>query len=273
MTKLYGVIGDPIVQSLSPLIHRGWMRDLALEADYRAFLVPTGEAIPSLIALGREGVRGLNVTMPHKGAVLAACTQMSKLVAMLGAANTLTRTADGTWKADNTDRDGFLQDYTEFVGGGFDGARILILGAGGAAKAVVHALHHAGADLAIANRTQARAEDMCTQFALPQKRALGLDRLSDAMEFAEGVINCISLKEAGGALDLPEGDGRPFYDLSYGAETQAVLAMAGERGWVTRDGIGMLVGQAALSFEIWHGIAPNREAAMRRCRNAIEAGR
>ncbi|MEL6567068.1 MAG: shikimate dehydrogenase [Pseudomonadota bacterium] len=271
MTKQYGVIGDPIAHSLSPLIHRGWMRDLALDADYHGFHIRDGEAIDGLITLGRQGVRGLNVTMPHKAAVLPACTEMSKLVAMLGAANTLTRTADGTWRADNTDRDGFLQDYSEFVGSGFEGARVLILGAGGAAKAVVHALHHAGADLVIANRTRARAEDMCVQFALPTKRAIGLDQLPDAMGFAEGVINCISLKQAGDALDLPDGDGRPFYDLSYGADTDAVLSMAGQRGWVTRDGIGMLVGQAALSFEIWHGILPNRQIAIDRCRNALEA--
>lgn len=269
MTKLYGVIGDPIAQSLSPLIHRGWMRDLAMDADYRAFHVQSGDVAPALIGLGRDGVRGLNVTMPHKSAVLSLCTQMSKLVAMLGAANTLSRTTDGTWKADNTDRDGFLQDFTAFVGGGFEGARILILGAGGAARAVVHALHHSGADLAIANRTQSRAEDMCVQFALPTKRALGLDKLDDALQFAEGVINCISLKEAGGALDLPDGEGRPFYDLSYGPETERLLAQARERGWIPRDGIGMLVSQAALSFEIWHGIAPNREAAIQRCREAL----
>ncbi|MEM9740301.1 MAG: shikimate dehydrogenase [Pseudomonadota bacterium] len=271
MTKLYGVIGDPIAQSLSPLIHRGWMRDLALDADYRAFQIPTGQAISGLTALEREGVRGLNVTMPHKGAVLPACAEMSKLVAMLGAANTLTRSQDGTWRADNTDRDGFLEDYSEFVGGGFDGARILILGAGGAARAVVHALHHAGADLVIANRTKGRAEDMCAQFALPLKRAIGLDQLADAMDFAEGLINCISLKDAGASFTLPDGDGRPFYDLSYGPDTDAGLTQAAHKGWVTRDGIGMLVGQAALSFEIWHGVQPNRQIAVGRCRNALEA--
>ncbi|MEO0786222.1 MAG: shikimate dehydrogenase [Pseudomonadota bacterium] len=271
MTRLYGVIGDPISHSLSPLIHKGWMRDFSLDADYRGYHVPAGQAVAALTALEREGVKGLNVTLPHKSTVLPACSQMDKLVAMLGAANTLTRNPDGSWRADNTDRDGFLQDFQEFVGGGFEGSKMLILGAGGAARAVVHALHHSGAQVVIANRTLQRAEDMCQQFALPAKRAIGLEQLPDALEFADGVINCVSIGQGEGLLDLGQGRGRPFYDLSYGAGTDAVLARANEQGWITRDGIGMLVGQAALSFQIWHGILPNKAVAIGRCRQALEA--
>ncbi|MEM1105320.1 MAG: shikimate dehydrogenase [Pseudomonadota bacterium] len=269
MTRRFGVIGHPIAHSLSPMIHQGWMRDLALEADYQGYQVDPGQALPALDALEQEGIKGLNVTLPHKQAVLPACTEMSKLVAMLGAANTLTRKPDGTWRADNTDRDGFLLDFQNFVGGDFQGARILVLGAGGAARAVVHSLHEGGADLVIANRTPSRAADLCQHFALPEKRAIGLDQVEDALGFADGVVNCLAVGQGGPAY-FPDGQRRPFYDLSYGPGTTAVLAAAEAAGWIPSDGLGMLVNQAALSFEIWHGVSPNKEIAMGRCRRALE---
>ena len=270
MTRIFGVIGDPISQSLSPLIHRGWMRDLALDADYRGFHVPAGQALSGLNSLQREGVRGLNVTMPHKSAVLQGCAEMSKLVAILGAANTLTRKSDGNWRADNTDRDGFLQDYLSFVGD-FSGSRLLVIGAGGAARAIVHALNHNGAELVIANRTLSRAQDLCRQFAIAERRAIGLDQLPDAFEFADGVVNCISPAQARYLPPFPAGNGRSLFDLSYGKSAEAALDIARQVGWNTRDGIGMLVAQAALSFELWHGVIPDRAAGVERCRTALGA--
>lgn len=271
MTKLYGVIGDPITHSLSPLIHRGWVRDLGLDADYLAFHVPDGELDAGLAALEREGVRGLNVTLPHKSAVMELCAERSPLVEQIGAANTLSRLPDGGWRADNTDKDGFLTDFQEAFGASLSGVRILMLGAGGAARAVALALKEAGAETVIANRTPARALSLCADLGLPAKRAIPLAEADAALEFADGVVNCLSLGHAGGELELGEGRGRLFYDISYGKAAARVLTGALEEGWRVADGLGMLVGQAALSFEIWQGVQPNKAAALARCRTALEA--
>ncbi|MCI4644856.1 MAG: shikimate dehydrogenase [Hyphomonadaceae bacterium] len=271
MTRLYGVIGDPITHSLSPLIHRGWIRDLGLDADYRGFHVPDGELDAGLAALEREGVRGLNVTLPHKSAAMELCAQRSFLVERVGAANTLSRLPDGGWRADNTDKDGFLEDFTPLYGERLAGARVLLLGAGGAARAVALALMEVGVQPVIANRTKARALALCADLDLPAKRAIALEEAGPAMEFADGVINCLSLGHAGGELELTEGNGRLFYDISYGKAAARILERASAQGWKVSDGLGMLVGQAALSFQIWHGILPEKATAIARCRTALEA--
>ena len=271
MTRLYGVIGDPIAHSLSPLIHRGWMRDNHLDADYRGFHVPGGELVHGLGALERDGVRGLNVTLPHKSEVIAQSVTCSQLVNRLGAANTLTRLPQGGWHADNTDLGGFLEDFRAFMASDLKGARIMMLGAGGAARAVALALSEAGADLVIANRTQARAEALCTDLALVGANIIALDSLGPQLQSCDGVVNCLSLGHSGESLDLGAGRGRPVYDISYGQAAALVLEPAAQAGWRVADGLGMLVGQAALSFEIWHGIRPDRVRALSRCRTALEA--
>lgn len=270
MSGLYGVIGDPISHSLSPLIHRGWLRDHDLGGDYLALHVRYGEALDGLSTLARQGFRGLNVTLPHKQAVLAACETVSPLVEKLGAANTLTRTQGGGWRADNTDHDGFLRDFEAEAGETLSGRRILIIGAGGAARAVALALKQAGAELVVANRTLERAGELCALCQIAPTRAIGLDQLGDALSHADMVVNALSLGHLGESLDLPPGQQRFFYDLSYGKAAEAILAPARSMGWRTADGLGMLVGQAALAFEIWHGIAPDQARALQRCRTALE---
>ena len=108
MTKLYGVTGDPISQSLSPLIHRGWMREHKLDAEYLAMHILAGEFEQGLETLARRGIHGLNVTLPHKENALAAAVHATDRARTIGAANTLWRPRNGTWHADNTDAPGFL---------------------------------------------------------------------------------------------------------------------------------------------------------------------
>lgn len=270
MSGLYGVMGDPISHSLSPLIHRGWLRDLRLSGDYLALQVPEGEALDGLRTLERQGFSGLNVTLPHKQAVLAGCQSLSPLVEKLGAANTLVRTRSGSWHGENTDHDGFIEDFAAKAGRDIAGSRILLIGAGGAARAVALALRTAGADLVIANRTLERAQDLCVLCDLPASRAIGLAQIEDAASHADMLVNALSLGHLGQALALPDGEGRFLYDLSYGKAAEAILAPALNAGWRTADGLGMLIGQAALAFAIWHGVAPDRETAERRCRTALE---
>jgi len=269
MGGLYGVIGDPIAHSLSPLIHRGWMRDLGIDADYRAFRIPADELTTGLAALERDGVRGLNVTLPHKIAVAAECETVSALARTLGAINTLSRTPSGGWAGDNTDYQGFLEDFRALHPEGAAGGHVLLLGAGGAAQAIARALHADGHGLAIANRTLARAQALAASLSLPDGSAHGLDDLPALAAGAVTVINTLSAGHDGETLELGAGGGRLFYDISYGKAARANLDAASEAGWRVADGLGMLVGQAALSFEIWHGVRPDKAAAMTRCRDAM----
>lgn len=271
MTALFGVIGDPVSHSLSPLIHRGWIRDHALDADYRGLQVPSAALTDALATLERQGIKGLNVTLPHKQDVISHCDEVSALARQIGAVNTLSRLAEGGWRGDNTDHDGFLDDLADVWGGGVRGCRVRVLGAGGAARAVVLALHTRGAKVEIANRTQERAQEMVSGLGLESIEIMSLeDGLTDFLQ-TELVINCLSLGHSGGTLDWPAGGGRFLYDISYGRAAESVLAPARAAGWQTADGLGMLVGQAARSFSIWFGIEPDRTRAMDRCRAALEA--
>lgn len=271
MTGLYGVIGDPIAHSLSPLIHNGWMRDLSIDGLYSGLQVRAGEVEEGLATLTRQGFLGLNVTLPHKRDVIPVCETLSDLARTLGAVNTLTRTEGGGWHGHNTDHDGFLEDFAAALGAPLSGQRVLVLGAGGAARALVHGLVSAGADLTLANRTLETAEKLAEAAGLEPDRVIALSDARAAMSSVDSVVNALSIGHQGGQLDLADGGGRLLYDISYGKAAASVLGHAADRGWRTADGLGMLIAQAALSFELWHGVAPDRALAEDRCRTALKA--
>ncbi len=272
MTQLYGVIGDPVSHSLSPVIHRGWYRDHGIDADYRALRVASGETASGLETLTRQGFRGLNVTLPHKSAVLDACQTVSSLAARLGAVNTLRRTSSGGWEGENTDYGGFLDDLAEGVDGTSPrGRTVLVLGAGGAARAVALALWDSGARLTLANRTLARARTLCADLGLEGVEVIDLEAGMARRRDVDIVVNTTSLGHAAGeAITWPAGDGRFVYDISYGPAAGPNLEAARASGWRTRDGLGMLVAQAARAFTLWFGLEPDRSVAMKRCRTALE---
>lgn len=271
MTALYGVLGDPIVHSLSPVIHNGWMRDLRIGAEYLAMQVPAGEFEESMRTLTDRGAKGLNVTLPHKGSAAAYADQKSDAVRALDAANTLSRTQEGGWRADNTDIDGFQDHLFQLLDRSVPWRSVYVLGAGGAARAVVYALARSAARVTVCNRNVDRAgaliRDICpdSDHAALSLEA-GLARLSDA----DLVVNTTAAGHQGAALDLPDGYNRLFYDISYGSAAQFILEPAARKGWRTADGLGMLVFQAARSFEIWFGEKPDPAAALDRCRRALE---
>jgi len=273
MTRLFGVIGDPVTHSLSPLIHRGWMRDLDIDADYVGFHVPGDALACAFETFDRRNVRGLNVTLPHKQDVAPMCASRSRLVERIGAANTLTRQPDGSWHADNTDHDGFLEDFRAQFGAPLQGARIRVIGAGGAARAVVLALSNTGARVSLANRTPERAGAMARDLGLGDLSPVPFSAGLAQLDAVDAVVNTASLGDGGEHLDVAPGHGRVFYDISYGARAETVLSSAHAAGWRTLDGLGMLVSQAALSFEIWFSHSPDRTRALERCRAALEASR
>ena len=283
MTKLFGVIGDPIAHSLSPLIHKGWMRDHKFGADYLALQVVEGIFDEALQTLERKGFKGLNITLPHKISALKFAGGLSSRAETIGAVNTLCRKADGLWHGDNTDAPGFQHAlayaFRTLQIERFLSQEALVIGAGGSARAVAYTFGDDQQRAVFCNRTPARAETLKPVFDAAYipfdrnkgRRVCGFENLQSELETCAFVINTTSLGHTGASLDWPPGRGRLVYDLSYGKVAENFLAPARAAGWQTVDGLRMLAAQAAFSFEIWFGIKPKIEIAIERCQRVLEA--
>lgn len=268
MTKLLGVIGDPIAHSMSPLIHNGWLRDMGYDAAYEAMHVPVGRFSEALNTLARRDTVGVNVTLPHKQLALTIAYEAGEDAARIGAANTLTYLGEQNWRADNTDAPGFLSALGPLDPGN---ETIVVLGAGGSARAIVHALFRAGCQLTILNRTIEKAQQLADELGDSSTVYGSISQYKDYINSASIVVNTTSMGHSDSIIHLPEGDGRLFFDLSYGKISASQIGHAADRGWRTKDGVSMLVAQAAYSFNIWFGEQPDQTAALRRCEMALKA--
>ncbi|MEL7481841.1 MAG: shikimate dehydrogenase [Pseudomonadota bacterium] len=263
MTDRYAVLGDPISASLSPAIHMAWIRDARLDATYTAMRVEAGRLVDLLSAFRDEGGRGANVTLPLKEEAWALSTNLSDTARAIGAVNTLRLDSNKVIHGDNTDAVGFASDFQDQAGEPDRDSKLVMIGAGGAARAVVYALGKSGYRLAICNRTLSRAKALERIYSAttPEQTARvtshPIEDLPALLEWADIVINATSLGHSGQSLPWPSGRDRFVYDLSYGTAASAFLAPAQTAGWRTADGLGMLVGQAAASFDIWFGIKPD----------------
>jgi shikimate dehydrogenase len=240
------VLGHPVAHSRSPAMHNAAFRELGLDWHYVKLPVPPELFDETVRALPGSGYRGANVTIPHKLAALDVADSATPAAREIGAANTLTFTREGI-EADNTDAGGFLAAVDEPL----QGKRALVLGAGGAARAVVWALVEAGAaDVSIWNRTPERADELAATF-----RARAVHR----PEAAEIVVNTTSVGLHDGTLPL---DGLPHpelaVDLVYGSATP-FGEWARQGGSRLVDGLEILVRQGALSFTRWTGAEPPLE--------------
>ena len=262
---LAGVIGHPVGHSRSPALHGHWLRTLGLRGHYVPLEVHAEHLDEALRALPIMGFVGANVTIPHKGAALALASGATERARRIGAANTLTFRGDGGFEADNTDGEGFLAALRA----GAPGWRpaegdALVLGAGGAARAVVDALVREGASVRIANRTALRAEALAAELG---GAALPWDGAGEAMADAALVVNTTSLGMAGAAaMEVPLAGLRPgmaVMDLVYAPLRTPFLAAAEAAGAAAVDGLGMLLHQAAPGFERWFGARPPVDAAAR----------
>ncbi len=270
MTQLYAVVGDPVAHSLSPMIHNAWIVAAGLDAHYDRIHLQSADASRDIVALAAK-YSGLNITLPHKIAALAASAASSPGARAIGAANTLARDNKGGWTAHNTDIDGF-SEALRLAAGSTLIRSVVMIGAGGAARAAVASLASSGVKLAIVNRSEANAASLAKDLA-PHAETGDLSQLSSFAETADLVVNSASLGHAGATLPvLPAGKGRPFLDLSYGKAAEQTLAAAAASGWTPHDGLPMLVGQAAAAFRIWFGISPDQASALEACRTAV-AGR
>jgi len=252
------VIGDPVAHSKSPLIHRFWLDALDLDGAYDAVQVRPDELGP-YIERQRDDAdwRGCNVTLPHKLAILDHVADKGGLRGDLGAANTVFRDEDGTLAATNTDIAGF---YSPLAGFPFEDSHAVVIGAGGAARAVLYALSKAGiARVTVLNRSPLKAMGLIANFGLKGDVA----PLDARLPPADLLINASPLGMVGQPpldIDLsPLPDDATVYDCVYAPLETELLAQAHERDLDTIDGLEMLIGQAALAFELFFGAEPPRE--------------
>ena len=260
MSDLYAVIGNPIAQSKSPRIHTEFARQLGQDLSYEAILAPVDGFAAAVAAFRAAGGRGLNVTVPFKLEAFALATELTERAEQAGAVNTLKFDAAAVL-GDNTDGAGLVADIRDRLRFGIRGRRVLLMGAGGAARGVVlPLLREEPASLAIANRTVEKARALQSRFA-PFGGVEGGDYARLAGRRFDLVINATSASLAGKLPPLPPGAFAPgalAYDMVYGDKATRFLDFAREHGAArVADGLGMLLAQAAESFFLWRGIRPD----------------
>jgi len=256
-----GVVGAPVAHSLSPRIHTAWLHAAGVDGVYAPFEVVPGRFDAFIEGLRGGALRGLNVTAPHKARSLALADVADPAAQEAGAANLLLFGADGRVEARNTDGLGLLEAFAEQAPSlSLKGARVVILGAGGAARSAAVALRRAGAaDLRVVNRTLTRAEALAAEL---NATAFGWPDMGAALRGANAVINATPLGRGGDApLDLAlEGlaPGAAAMDMVYRPLRTRFLVEAERRGLHTVDGLAMLIGQARPSFDAFYGRPPPR---------------
>jgi shikimate dehydrogenase len=274
-SQIFGIMGSPIEHSLSPVMHNAAFEAMGLHAVYVPFSVKAEDLGKATLSLRALGVSGVNVTIPHKGAVIEFLDELDATAKQIGAVNTVVQRNRKLYGY-NTDGPGFMLSLHKDAHFDPSGKRAVIIGAGGVASAVALSLAEAGVRrLVIANRDKRRAEVLCKRvqkFFDRETLPVGLDeeratywliRESDLLVNASAVG--LNPKDR---LNLNPNSLHPklfVFDLVYHAET-ALLKMARKRGLKTADGLGMLVSQGARSFEIFTG----KRAPFRVMRNAVE---
>lgn len=273
-TRVAGVIGDPVRHSLSPALHNAAFAELDLDWTYLAFEVPAGQGADAVAAMRTLGIEGLSVTMPHKDTVAAAVDELSPAAALLGAVNCVRRDGDRLI-GENTDGAGFLRSLRTQAGVDPAGLRTVVLGAGGAARAVIVALAAEGALVTVVNRSPDAAARAAAMGARASGAATGM---SGGPSGTAAVAVSAGTAAVGGAevvrgadvvvnatpLGMTEGDPLPVdpalvsdsqivVDLIYRPERTALLDAAAQAGATTLNGVGMLLYQAAEQFTMWTG--------------------
>jgi shikimate dehydrogenase len=259
---LAGVIGMPVAHSRSPTIHNFWLNAHGIRGAYLPLAVEPErlkDALPGLAALG---FRGCNVTMPHKQTAMALLHRVNETAQRIGAVNTIVVEADGTLSGFNNDGNGFVQSLRDAKPGWrADEGPILVLGAGGSARAVVVALLENGArQIRIANRTAEKAQAIAGEFGPAVTAVAWADRNAAIAEPAL-LVNCTDQGMIGKpALDVDLARLAPatlVADLIYTPLETPFLAEARLRGCVTVNGLGLLLNQARLAFKAWFGVVPD----------------
>jgi len=263
MADRYAVIGNPVAHSKSPRIHAQFARETGEDIEYDQLLAPLDGFADAVRWFRAEGGRGLNVTVPFKEQAYRLASVHSERARAAGAVNTLRFDQHAAF-GDNTDGAGLVRDIRNNLGIEIAGCRILLLGAGGAARGVIAPLlAEYPAGLTIANRNLDRARVLEQHFAA-RVHASSYEALSGSR--FDVVVNATSASLAGTLPPLPSGvyaEGALAYDMMYGREMTPFLKRAGSEGAARlADGLGMLVEQAAESFFVWRGVRPRTAAVL-----------
>ncbi|MDV2856650.1 MULTISPECIES: shikimate dehydrogenase [Oceanimonas] len=268
----YVVTGNPIAHSQSPFIHQAFADQTGQQISYERLLLPLDGFAQGIADFVKQGGLGCNVTVPFKTDALAVADELSERASLAEAVNTLKVMSDGRLFADNTDGAGLVMDLKR-LGVPLTDKRILLLGAGGAARGVMGPLlAEQPAMLVVTNRTRARADELASRFAsLGPVSSQPLDALQGSFDL---IINSTSASLQGERLTLPASlchSGTHVYDMMYGREETPFMCWATEQGVSHRyDGLGMLVGQAAESFYLWRGVRPNMAPVLQALRTRLE---
>ena len=252
----HALFGHPVAKSLSPRIHAHFGQQCGIALEYRAIDTPSAEFAAALEAFTQAGGLGANVTLPLKTLALARCSEVDEYARAAGAVNTLVRRGQ-QWFGANTDGIGLIADLRQRQQLELSGRRVLMIGAGGAARGVLAPLQAQGvAEIVIANRSAEGARELAEPLNLPWHT---LDQLADIGAF-DLIVHASSRGHASSELpDWPTSiaaGGAVLVELSYGLASKPALSWASELEIVGIDGLGMLIEQAAEAFALWHGVRP-----------------
>ncbi|TLM69015.1 MAG: shikimate dehydrogenase [Deltaproteobacteria bacterium] len=264
-TRVVGIFGDPVSHSLSPLMQNAAIQGAGIDAVYVPFHVGAAQLCDAVRAIRALGLAGVNLTIPHKEAACRLVDELDPVAELSGAVNTIVN-REGRLLGYNTDGAGLLRAVREDLGVDSRGKRVLIVGAGGAARAAMVAMAGAGAAwIGVANRTPGRAEQLVAELAAKLTgtafAAFPLEGLAGRLDGGvDLLINSSAAGLQGQPLDLPVGgcvrpDGA-VYDMVYGREPTALVVAARAAGLAAADGLGMLAGQGEEAFRLWFSSAP-----------------
>ncbi|MFJ7755003.1 shikimate dehydrogenase [Peribacillus muralis] len=263
MKKIYGVMGDPIAHSMSPDIHNDAFEKENIEAVYHHFHVTKEGLQDAVKGMKALGIEGFNITIPHKTAIIPFLDEVDELALAIGAVNTVVN-KNGRFIGYNTDGKGFLKSLCDEISGDIKAKKTLVIGAGGAARAIYFTLVNEGVkQVDIANRTKERAAELVSDCPYDKiSKALSIIEAEQSLSQYDLIIQTTSSGMS------PETDHSPLKldqlkagaivsDIIYNPLQTKLLLEAFEKGAKTQNGLGMFINQAALAFEIWTGVMPD----------------
>lgn len=263
MKKIYGVMGDPIAHSMSPDIHNDAFEKENIEAVYHHFHVTKEGLNDAMKGMKALGIEGFNITIPHKTSIIPFLDEVDELALAIGAVNTVVN-KNGRFIGYNTDGKGFFKSLCDEISGDIKAKKTLVIGAGGAARAIYFTLVKEGVkQVDIANRTKERAAQLVSDCPYDKvSKALSIIEAEESLSQYDLIIQTTSSGMS------PELDHSPLKvdqlktgaivsDIIYNPLQTKLLREAGEKGAETQNGLGMFINQAALAFEIWTGIMPD----------------
>jgi len=278
--KYFAVIGHPVAHSRSPIIHQAFAKQFGHEIAYARLHAAPGGFADVLAAFQAAGGHGVNVTLPFKIEAYAICSEVSNRAKSAAAVNTIAF-SKGELIGDNTDGLGLVDDLSGRLGLRLEGLSVLICGAGGATRGVIAPLFEAGCrHIRVVNRDVQKAKQLCIDINnVPHHEALDACSYSDlqTLKSSQGfdvLINATSAGLAGQRLDVPDAmfaKSRLAYDMVYAAKPTVFMEQAMQAGCAdSSDGLGMLVGQAAHAYALWHGVMPQTAQVYKDLRAAID---